>query len=127
MKIMVIKKKATGIYMMVIGLSVIVAWMMILGFESPKEGKIELIFHLISEFVMASICIVGGLGLLLDRERSKLIISFGLGALIYSIINASGFYLENGSIITVIIFIVLLLVSIMIAYRILKSTNNLYV
>ena len=125
MEITEIKKKATGIYMITIGSAIIIVWSMILGFDSLKEEKIEIIFHLISEFFTASVCIAGGLGLLLDRKRSKLIISFGLGALIYSVINASGYYLENGNIITVIIFIVLLLVSIMIALRILKRTHNM--
>lgn len=121
MEITEIKKKATGIYMIAIGSAIIIVWSMILGFESLKEEKIEIIFHLISEFFTASVCIAGGLGHLLDRKRSKLIISFGLGALIYSVINASGYYLENGNIITVILFIALLIVSTMIALRTLKK------
>ena len=76
-----------------------------------SEGRAELSFHLFSEFLLASVCIVGGILLLRKNSPGKPVSSIGLGMVIYSVLNAAGYYRESGNTTMMIMFICLFLLS----------------
>jgi len=98
--------KIIGYYSIFIGVSVIAMWTMILLTETPQEGKTELSFHLVSEFLMALLCLVSGILLLRKNVISRLLNLLGLGMVIYSVLNAAGYYGERNEIPMMIMFIV---------------------
>jgi hypothetical protein len=90
------KEKVTGWYTIALGFSVIFLWTFILKPSSQEEGKLEMGFHLMSEFLMACFCIVGGIKLLLKHKESPLVIMLSHGMVVYSTANAAGYYGERG-------------------------------
>jgi len=114
------KKSILGIFLIIMGVSVIVVWSIILGSESPKEGKTELIFHLFSELMMASSCIIAGIYILLNNKNRLAVTMFSLGALLYSLVNAIGYYFENEFKIVALIFAILLLLTFTITHMAIK-------
>ena len=60
-------KRFIALYSVTLGFAVIGIWTFLLVFGLTGEGKIELGFHLYSEFVMAVVCIVSGFMLLGGR------------------------------------------------------------
>jgi hypothetical protein len=105
------KTKIIGYYSIFIGISVIAMWIMILLTETPPEGKTELSLHLFSEFLMAFLCLVSGILLLRKKPISRLLNIMGLGMVIYSVLNAAGYYGEKNEIPMMIMFIVLLILT----------------
>ena len=105
------KTKIVAYYSIFIGISVIAMWTMILLTETPPEGKTELSFHLFSEFLMALLCLVSGILLLRKKPISRWLNILGLGMVIYSVLNAAGYYGEKNEIPMMIMFIVLLILT----------------
>lgn len=106
------KIRIVAYYSIFIGISVIAMWIMILLTETPPEGKTELSFHIFSEFLMALLCLVSGILLLRNKPISRLLNILGLGMVIYSVINAAGYYGEKSETPMMIMFIVLLILTI---------------
>jgi hypothetical protein len=106
------KYRIIGGYNIFIGVSVIALWITILNGTELPEGKTELVFHLLSEFLMAIICIVSGVKLFYNKSGGKTLGIFGLGMVIYSVMNAAGYYGEKGESEMVIMFIVLAVTSV---------------
>lgn len=105
------KTKIVAYYSIFIGISVIAMWVMILQTETPPEGKIELSFHLFSEFLMAVLCLISGILLLGKKPISRSLNILGLGMVVYSVLNAAGYYGENNDTSMMIIFILLLILT----------------
>src|SRR5512133_1297993 len=105
------KTRIVAYYSIFIGISVIAMWIMILLTETPPEGKTELSFHLFSEFLMALLCLVSGILLLRNNPISRLLNILGLGMVIYSVLNAAGYYGEKNENPMMILFIVLLVLT----------------
>jgi hypothetical protein len=105
------KTKIIAYYSIFIGISVIAMWIMILSTETPPEGKTELSFHLFSEFLMANMCLVSGILLLRKNSISRRLNILGLGMVVYSVLNAAGYYGERNEISMMIMFIVLLIIT----------------
>lgn len=89
------KLKLIAFYSIFIGVSVIAMWVLILSTEVLPEGKTELSFHLISEFLMALICLISGIQILRRSRLGKLLNITGLGMVLYSVLNAAGYYGEK--------------------------------
>lgn len=106
------KIKYIAFYLFFIGISVIGMWLKILQTQTPPEGETEFSFHLFSEFLMATVCIVGGFLQLLKARYAKRISIAGLSMVIYSVLNAAGYYGERGGIAMMIMFICLFIMSV---------------
>ena len=106
------KRKILAYYSIFLGLSVIAMWIMIQLNGSPQEGNIELSFHLFSEFFMAFICVYSGILLLKQNQTGRLLNLTGLGMVIYSVLNAAGYYGERGDFSIMIMFTVLMILTI---------------
>ena len=105
-------KKLISIYSILIGIAVIGMWIMILTSQPVPEGKIELSFHLYAEFAMAVVLLVSGVMLYSGKKFSRMTNMGGLGMLVYSTINAAGYYGQKGDNGMMIMFIVLAVLSI---------------
>lgn len=94
-------KKVTCIYCIFIGICMLGMWTMLLVTGQVKELSTEpysIAGHLTAEFVTASLLIVGAVGVLQKKAWGNIIQIVSLGALLYSVIAACGYYLQDGSI-----------------------------
>jgi hypothetical protein len=105
------KRKIIAIYSILIGFSVIGMWLMILNTQTLPEGKIELTFHLFSEFLMATVCIVGGFLKLMKARFARSVSIAGFSMLVYSVLNVAGYYGERGETAMMAMFVVLFILS----------------
>ena len=99
-------------------------WLLTLGNEKPPEGETEMTFHLFSEFLMATICIVSGILLLKNIYLGKPLNFLGFGMVIYSSLNAAGYYGELCNSPMVIMFIVIFLLSMTAIFLHLNKTTK---
>lgn len=100
-----------GYYSIFLGVSVVGMWIIILLTEAIPEGKTALSFHLVSEFLMAMVCIVGGLFQLKRWKRARMISLLGYGMVLYSVQNAAGYYAERGEMLFVLLFALIFIVT----------------
>lgn len=85
-------------YSISIGILIIISWISILLINNIlPEGKIELTFHILSEFIMGIICLTGGIYIHFNRRYGFYLTLIAMGMLIYSTLNAAGYYLENNN------------------------------
>lgn len=118
------KTRVIGIYSILLGMSVIGLWLMILNNQVLPEGRIEMAFHLFSEFLMATICIAGGILLLRRNKAGKPFTLVGLSMVIYSVLNAAGYYGEKHEMPMALMFIVLFLVTAVALLLMLKTEKE---
>ena len=105
-------KRFSGIYLLVVGISILGMWTMILISEEIDEGLKEFSFHLFSEFLLAFLCIISALRLLCEDGQKGLFLSMAAhGMLIYSVLNAAGYYAERGEWAFLVLFTMLFLIS----------------
>jgi len=76
------------------------------------EGKWELSFHLISEFIMALLCLLSGVMLLKNKPYGIFLNTLGLGMVVNSVLNAAGYYAEKNDHAMMILFLVLCMLTI---------------
>lgn len=105
-------KKAIAYYSILIGLGVLAMWAMILLTQKVQEGEIAMGFHLYAEFSMAVICLVSGVMLLKKMKFARETNMAGLAMLVYSTINAAGYYGQKGETPMMVMFIALAVVSV---------------
>jgi hypothetical protein len=105
-------KKLISFYSILIGIAVIGMWIVILVTQPVAEGVIELSFHLYSEFAMAVVLLVSGVMMLYSKKFARMTNMGGLGMLVYSTINAAGYYGEKGDQDMMVMFMVLAVLSI---------------
>lgn len=105
------KNKLIGIYSIFIGIAVIGSWILILSRGKVEEGQIEITFHLISEFIMALLCFVSGVLILKKHLLGNILNIIGLSMVLYSVLNAAGYYGERNELTFTVLFTLLFLVS----------------
>jgi hypothetical protein len=108
------KNRIIGIYSLVLGIAIIGMWLVILSGTTLPEGRTELSFHLASEFLMAAFCIVSGILVLRRKHPGRLFNMAALGMMIYSVLNAAGYYGERGEKAAMIMFIVVAFLSLVV-------------
>lgn len=104
-------KKIAAFYSVFIGISVLGMWFMILLNNGISEGPIEISFHILSEFLMAILLFLGGIGLLKEKIYGKLVFLISHGMLLYSVLNATGYYGQRSDFMMMGIFIILFTIS----------------
>ena len=73
----------------------LVMWFILLIKREVPELKTkptQIFFHLTAEFITSLILIIGGLGLVMDQSWGIVVFYIAIGMVIYSTINAAGFY-----------------------------------
>ncbi|MFX1377041.1 MAG: hypothetical protein ACFFA0_14645 [Promethearchaeota archaeon] len=94
MKIIVIEIIAS-IYTIIIGVAMLCMWIFLLGKKEVPEltsKPTQIFFHLIAEFMTSILLVIGGVGLLTEQSWGIVIFYISIGMVIYSTINAAGFY-----------------------------------
>jgi len=104
-------KRFSAIYSIFIGISVLGMWSMIILTGGITEGLIEISFHLFSEFLMSILLIIGGIGLLRNKVYGKNIFLISNSMLIYSVLNAAGYYGEKSDFIMLFMFLAFFIIS----------------
>lgn len=91
--------KFKGIYSIVIGASMLIMWCMLLATNQVPEVVTEpyrIVLHILSELITAVMLIAGGVKSIKERTHSNILNNVALGALLYSVLNAAGYYLQKG-------------------------------
>ena len=101
--------KISSIYSIILGTAILGMWIFFISTGEINEGKSEISFHLLSEFLMALLCITGGI--LYFKKGIYYVLIIANSMVIYSVLNAAGYYAEKGLLPAVIAFILLALCS----------------
>lgn len=104
-------RKVAAVYSIVIGISVLGMWSMILLTGGIKEELIEISFHLVSEFLMAILLFISGIGILRGKIHGKTIFLISNGMLIYSVLNAAGYYGQRDNFVMMGVFAIIFVIS----------------
>ncbi len=84
-----------SVYIILIGIAMLCMWLLLLiKREVPdlKTKPTQIFFHLIAEFLTSIMLIIGGLGYLMNQPWGVALFFIAVGMVIYSTINAAGFY-----------------------------------
>ncbi len=117
-------KTAIGIYALVVGLGVLGLWtMLLLGGQVPEleTEPASIATHMTAEGLMAVLLIASGIGLFLKRRFAPHLMLLSSGMVIYSVINSSGYYLEQNNIGMVGMFAVLAVLTVIAVALLLRS------
>lgn len=114
-------KRVIGYYSIFLGSAIIVTWLMILSQQKTGEGRIEMLFHLTSEALLAALCILSGLRIIIRKKSSLLIMAHSMN--VYSVLNAAGFYGQTNGLFSTIPFILLALISATIIALLIKGAQ----
>jgi hypothetical protein len=98
-------------YSIFLGISVLGMWAVILSTQEVPEGPAELTLHLIAEFLMALSALAAGIGILLKKRFGKGLCLAAHGMVVYSVLNAAGYYAQRGEYLLPLMFMLLLLAS----------------
>ena len=107
-------KKMAGIFSSLVGSSVVILWVILLYTEQVPElatESVEIYFHITAELIMAILLIISGIGIIIGCSWSIRMFTFSSGFLVYSIINSSGYYIENENSLMLIIFSIILVIN----------------
>ncbi|MFZ5940151.1 MAG: hypothetical protein ACOYXB_06220 [Bacteroidota bacterium] len=105
------KRKIIAVYSILLAVSLVALWLMILSGEGVPEGRTEMAFHLSSEFFMAFLSFLSGILLLKHRPAGTGLNIAAHSMVIYSVLNAAGYYGERGQKGMMFMFVALLAVS----------------
>lgn len=104
-------KRFTFIYAVSISLCVIAYWLLSLISGNFDEGSISISFHIFSEFIMAAVTLAGGILILMGKKAGGPLTIAGMSMLIYSVLNAAGYFGQKEDHILMAVFIFLLIPS----------------
>lgn len=111
-------RKIASIYAIFIGIAIIGLWVILLFSGQVPElfnEPISISFHIAAEMVMAVLLIISGIGISSRKKWSVKLFTLSAGLVLYSVINSSGYYAQNGNILMVVLFMVLLILTVMIS------------
>lgn len=119
-------RRLEAIYSIVIGVSVIGMWSMTLMTGGISEKPIEISLHLISEFSMAILLLISGISILRGKIYGRTIFLISNGMLVYSVLNAAGYYGQRNNFAMVGMFAVIFVISsIFLISEIIRRSSNL--
>jgi hypothetical protein len=95
----------------VLGFAIVGLWSLILINGEIAEGITEFSFHLFSEMLMALACMGAGMLILKKRGMARSVAIAAHAMVIYSVLNAAGYYAQSGERILPALFVILCLIS----------------
>jgi len=120
---MIIKKTAS-IYMLFVGCMIILLWIFLSSTNNVPEFESEAInisFHITAEIITAVLLLISGIGMLQNKRWSKNLSFISLGALLYTIINSSGYYAQRSEMQFLLMFGILLVLTLSIIILLIKK------
>jgi phosphotransferase system glucose/maltose/N-acetylglucosamine-specific IIC component len=115
------KERIIAGYSLFLGIAILGLWGAILVNGEIPEGPVEFSFHLISEILMAAGCMAAGILMLRHNSTGTLLGIASHAMVIYSVLNAAGYYAERGQIYFPILFMMLLAASVAILTLLVKQ------
>jgi hypothetical protein len=88
-------RRIAAIYAVVVGIAIIGMWITFLVTEQVSELPTEpvtITYHLIAEFLTASLLLIGGFGLYSNRGWGFHLYLISLGMLLYTVLVSAGYY-----------------------------------
>jgi hypothetical protein len=107
-------ERVVAVYSIVVGILVFAMWAVSLARHQVPELATkpwEIRTHISAEWIMAATMLGGGATSLAGVGAGRPVLLLGLGMTIYSIVNASGYYLERRQAPPVVMFGVLLILT----------------
>lgn len=89
------KIKILAFYSLGVGAGIILMWVIFFFTRFTEQLQMDpasLFSHVIAELFAALLSVIGGISLLLSSKRALIWYYLGLGAVLYAIINAIGYY-----------------------------------
>ena len=117
-------KKAAAIYSILVGISMFAMWFMFYAVGGIPELATEparILLHIAAELATAAALLVGGWGLLTQKKWGHQIYLLATGALLYTMIQSPGYFLQNGELGFVAMFAVLFILAVLLLTKILTS------
>jgi hypothetical protein len=105
------KTKIIGYYSIFLAIAITGYWIMTISSVSYPEGKIEIAFHVFSEILMAFICLLSGIFLLKKKKHARNLSIIGFSMILYSVLNAAGYFGERNELSLTIMFMALFLLT----------------
>jgi hypothetical protein len=104
--------RLTAWFQIAVGVAVIGWWTTAAttnGIPELEEGRIDIVFHISAELVMAALLIAGGVSSIRHGRTltTTMISGVGLGTLLYSSINSPGYFAEQRAWWAVVMFAIL--------------------
>ncbi len=106
--------KVTAIFNLVVGASMALMWLMFYVTDSIPEletAPYDIAMHLIAEGITAGLLIASGVLLLKQCKKALFIYFIAYGALLYSIVNSSGYFLDPFDVAMTAMFLILIIAS----------------
>lgn len=88
-------RRVVGYYLVSLFIVVCGYWIATLSGGGVDEGRFEIGFHVFSEILMAVLCLIGGLLLIRKHRLGAIVASIGMGMVLYSVLNAAGYFGEQ--------------------------------
>jgi len=109
-------RRIAAVYAIVVGVLMIGQWGMFIATGQVPEFATEPIrisFHLFGEFATAGLLLAGGLGLLKARKWGFHVFLVSMGMLLYTIIVSPGYFAQQGELVFVGMFAVLVILTVL--------------
>jgi uncharacterized membrane protein (DUF2068 family) len=119
--------KSAGIFSIVVGISMILMWLVFYFTGSIPELATEparITMHLAAEFATAIVLIIAGWGLLKAKRWGAQIYLLATGALLYTMIQSPGYFLQTGEPGFVVMFAVLIILAVLFLTKIVRQAGN---
>ena len=114
-------------YSILIGIMIIIQWSFFILTENVPEFTTafwEIIFHIIAELLTAFILLLTGWGMLIKHKKAIWGNLIAQGMLIYSAINSTGYFFQQGQWIFIIMFVAILVLSLASVHKLLNVKNK---
>ena len=114
-------------YSIFIGIMIITQWIFFILTGNVPEFTTafwEIIFHIIVEFLTAFILLITGWRMITKRKYAIQGNLVAQGMLIYSVINSSGYFVQQGQWIFIIMFVAILVLSLASVHKLLNVKNK---
>lgn len=114
-------KRAAAIYSIIVGTSMLAMWIMFYSMGSIPELATEparIALHIAAEIATATGLLVGGWALLTNKRWGRHIYLLATGALLYTLIQSPGYFLQKGEFAFVAMFAVLLILALLLLVKI---------
>jgi len=117
-------KRVAAIYSIIVGTSMLGMWTMFNSMDAIPELVTEparILLHIAAEIATAVGLLVGGWGLLTHKRWGHQIYLLATGALVYTLIQSPGYFLQNGAIAFVAMFAVLLILALLLLVKMIAT------
>lgn len=111
----------------VIGAMIIVQWSVSLMTSNVPElstAPASIGFHMAAEMMLALFLIIPGAMHLSGRKHARYLLLIAQGMLIYSVVNSSGYFVQNGQWIFLIMFLAVITIAVFNVFIIFRETRR---